>query len=116
MSEKFQAFLLRNTTSLQFLVNERLAKRGGVIGSIFKALEMGKRQYGQHAHLRWAKFINHNFVIGFQQMASMRLVLSRTIGVTHGPINFSGLFVWLFITLTIMTRFNVPRGKEFLNF
>lgn len=43
MTERFQSFLLRNTTSMQFLVNERLAKRGGPIGRIFSALEMGKR-------------------------------------------------------------------------
>ena len=108
--------MLRNTTSLQYLVNERLAKRGGMVGSIFKALEMGKRQYGRHAHMRWFKYINFNFVSSFQTIYSMRMVLSRSIGVTQGPINFSGLFVWFFISLSILTRFNVPRGKEFLNF
>ena len=58
MTERVQAFLLRNTTSLQYLVNERLAKRSGVIGKIFKYLEIGKRQYSQHAHLRVAKMAN----------------------------------------------------------
>jgi len=34
---------LRNTTFLQYVVNEKLAKRPGLIGRIFKGLEMGPR-------------------------------------------------------------------------
>ena len=46
MTERFQSWMLGRTAGLQYLVNERLAKRGGPIGRIFSALEMGKRQYG----------------------------------------------------------------------
>ena len=43
MSERFQVWLLRNIGPLTYLVNERLAKRSGLIGRIFKGLEIGPR-------------------------------------------------------------------------
>ena len=46
MTERLQNWMLARTSGMQYLVNERLAKRGGPIGRIFTALEMGKRQYG----------------------------------------------------------------------
>ena len=45
MTERFQSWMLSKTTGMQYLVNERLAKRGGPIGALFRNLEMGKRQY-----------------------------------------------------------------------
>ena len=46
MTERFQTWMLGKTSGLQYLINERLAKRSGPIGTLFKNLEMGKRQYG----------------------------------------------------------------------
>ena len=47
MSTRFQSWLLRSNgfKMMQFLVNERLAKRSGLIGKMARALEMGERQY-----------------------------------------------------------------------
>ena len=46
MTERFQTWMLGKTSGLQYLINERLAKRSGPIGTLFNNLEMGKRQYG----------------------------------------------------------------------
>lgn len=64
MSERFQSWLLRNNgfKMMQFLVNERLAKRSGVIGRLARALEMGKRQYSQHTFTRAFRVVNFYWV------------------------------------------------------
>lgn len=41
MTERLQSWILSRTGGLQYLVNERLAKRGGPVGRIFSALEIG---------------------------------------------------------------------------
>ena len=46
MTTRFQSWLLSNTKGLQYLVNQRLANRDGAIGSLFKALRIGEREYG----------------------------------------------------------------------
>ncbi len=58
MSQRYQAWLLKNTQWLQYLVNERLAQRSGIIGRIFKSLEMGPRQYSTHTLHRAFKTAN----------------------------------------------------------
>ena len=62
MSVRFQHWLLRNTTSMQYLVNERLAKRSGLIGRMARAMEMGERQYSAHAFGRGLKVVNFFWV------------------------------------------------------
>ena len=60
MSQRVQAWLLANTRSLQFVINERLAKREGTIGQIFKLFEIGERQMGGHtigSALRYANWL-----------------------------------------------------------
>jgi hypothetical protein len=47
---------------MQFLVNERLAKRSGLIGRIFRSLEMGERQYSRHTFHRAFRVINYFWV------------------------------------------------------
>ena len=36
MTETIQRFLLKNTKSLQYLVNEKLAKRKGIINPLYR--------------------------------------------------------------------------------
>ena len=116
MTERVQAFLLRNTTSLQYLVNERLAKRSGFIGKIFKYLEIGQRQYSQHAHWRTLKLVNWAYMRSLQMFCLLRATtFSRIwIGTTHAPMNFSGLFVFFFMTRNIMDRIQFERPADFL--
>ena len=117
MSARFQSWLLANTKGLQYIVNERLATRGGAIGRFFKALEIGQRQYGQHTLGRSMKVINFWWMSIYQYMAMMRPVLSRFIGVNQGgPLNFSALYVWFFCTCAIFSRFNFTNAKDVLYF
>jgi hypothetical protein len=63
MSARFQSWLLKNTGGLQYLVNERLAKRSGLIGRIARAIEMGPRQYSPHTLLRSFRVANYFWVM-----------------------------------------------------
>ena len=116
MSTRFQAFLLRNTTSLQYLVNQRLATRGGAIGNIFKALEMGPRQYGHHSLLKSLRVVNYFYMMIYQHFGMMRPVFSRFIGNQQGPLNYSGIFVWALMSMFVIARFRFIRSRDVLNF
>ena len=58
MTESVQRFLLANTKWLQYLVNEKLAKRSGAVGKFFKWMEVGPRSYGQHFIPRYFRVWN----------------------------------------------------------
>ena len=97
------------------MINERLAKRSGVIGNIFKRLEIGKRQYSQHAHHRVIKLANWWWMKSLQGMCHMRGIGSRLwLGTTNAPMNFSGLFMYFYITQQIMNRIQFDRPKDFM--
>jgi len=115
MSQRVQQWLLQNTGSLQYLINERLAKRPGLIGRIFKGLEMGERQYGQHAHHRVFRVVNFWWVQLYQVPAMIRPVFSRFIGVANGPLNYSGLFMYFWLTFLILSRFRFIRIRDTLH-
>ena len=113
MTERVQAFLLRNTTSLQYLINEKLAKRPGIIGTVFKKLEIGQRQYGQHAHGRIIRMGNWWWMVYSQQLAHTRQIISRIwLGSQNGPLNFSGLFLFCWCTWMICSRLNMDRHRD----
>ncbi len=116
MTERFQNWMLSRTTGLQFLVNERLAKRGGPIGNLFKALEMGKRQYGNHTAGRYLRLINYYWVMIYQTIGMQRQVFSRFVGLQSAPLNYSGMFVWFVATNMIFSRFRFVRARDVLNF
>ena len=110
MSQRFQAFLLRNTTGLQYLVNERLAKRSGFIGSIAKRLHIGERQYSQHTFARIVKVANYFWVVSLQSFAHMRYIGSRIWATSQkGPLNYSGFFMYVWVTHMIMSRIVMER-------
>ena len=72
MTSRLQSFLLRNTQGLQYVINQRLAKREGTIGSLFKFLQIGERQYGHHSLFRFAKVVNYYWVMMYHVMAMQR--------------------------------------------
>ena len=116
MTDRFQKWFLRNTTGLQFLVNERLAKRPGAVGRLFSFLSLGKRQMGRHTIPGFLKLGNH-FLVGTYHIASaIRPVFSRYIGVTQGPLNFSGLCLWFLLTFCLINRFRFIRARDTWNF
>ena len=112
MSQRVQSFLLRNTQGLQYLVNERLAKRSGAIGRLARFYALGERQMGQHSLGRVMKVVNWYWVFGYQAIAMMRPVASRFLGVTQGPINISGVFMWVWATMIILSRFRFMRSRD----
>ena len=116
MTERLQHFILRNTKGLQYLVNERLAKRGGPVGRIFSALEIGQRQMSPHSFNRLMKVVNYWWVMIYQTLAMQRPILSRFIGMQNAPLNYSGMFVWCVATNMIFSRFRFVRSRDVLNF
>ena len=112
MSQKFQGWLLNNTTSLQHLVNERLAKRGGAIGGLFKRLEIGPREYSAHTLHRIFRMANFFWVRMFQVMGAMRPVGSRFFGLSNGPLNYPALMVYCFTTAFIFARCRFSKSRE----
>mmetsp|Transcript_32524 Transcript_32524/g.24041 ORF Transcript_32524/g.24041 Transcript_32524/m.24041 type:complete len:142 (+) Transcript_32524:241-666(+) len=46
----------------------------------------------------------------------MRPVFSRFIGVTNGPLNYSGLFLYFFMTVLVMSRFRFTRARDTMTF
>ena len=116
MTERLQSWILSRTGGLQYLVNERLAKRGGPIGRIFSALEMGKRQMGSHSLGRVMRMANYWWLMVYQTIAMQRPVFSRFVGVGNAPLNYSGLFVWFIATNMIFSRFRFVRSRDVLNF
>ena len=46
-------------------MNERLAKRGGMIGKFFNFYQMGERQMSQHSLLRIMKVVNWYWVYSY---------------------------------------------------
>ena len=107
---------MANTKSLQFVVNERLAKREGAVGTIFKFFQIGERQLGSHSIGKYTKVANWFWLRGLQTLAARRVVLSRLLNVTSGPLNYSALFTYFFATLYIMNSFRFIRKRDVLRF
>ena len=116
MTERLQSWILSNTTGLQYLVNERLAKRGGAVGRLFTALSIGKRQYGHHSLGRVMKLLNYWWLMIYQTIGMQRAVFSRFVGLQNAPLNYSGLFAWFLATNMIFSRFRFTRSRDVLNF
>ena len=116
MSERFQNWLLSRTTGMQYMVNERLAKRGGPIGTLFRQLEMGKRQMGSHSMLRVFRLVNYWWMVIYQLLAQQRMVFSRFVGLQNAPLNYSALFAWCVATNMIFGRFRFIRQRDVLTF
>ncbi len=116
MSQRVQAWLLANTKSLQFIVNERLAKREGTIGQVFKLFEIGERQMGGHTLPNTLKFANWLKIRGTQAINQRRVVLSRLVNVTTGPLNYGALFCYFFCTIYILNGFRFIRDRDVMKF
>ena len=113
MTQRLQNWILRNTTGLQYLVNERLATRPGIIGRIFKAIEMGPREYSQHTLLRAFKVVNYMWVQSFLNMGTSRLIGSKFLtSLGNGPLNYSGLFCYLVCTMMVLARCRFENARD----
>ena len=112
MSQRVQNFILRNTGGLQHLINERLAKRPGLIGRIFKGLEMGRREYSEHTLHRAFRVVNYMWMSIFRVYGVMRPIGSRFLGAGNGPLNYSGLYVYIWATCMIFARCRFSKSRD----
>lgn len=112
MSTRFQAWLLANTGGLQHFVNNVMAQRSGAIGRFFKAIEMGKREYGQHTLHRAFRVVNWMWVSTFKVYGMMRPIGSRFLGNGNGPLNYGALWVYCWCTAMILSRCRINRPRE----
>ena len=103
---------MRNTGGLQYLVNEKLAQRPGLIGRIFKGLEMGKREYSEHTLHRSFRVVNYFWMSIFGIYGRMRPIGSRFLTNSNGPLNYSGLYVYLFVTAMIFARCRFQKSRD----
>ena len=97
-------------------MNDRLSKRPGLIGRIFKGLEMGPRQYSQHTFHRAFRVVNFFWVPIYHTLSIVRPVFSRFVGVANGPLNYSGLLLYFLATILIIGRVRFIRLRDTLTF
>ena len=114
MSHRIQAFLLRNTTFLQRVVNDNLAKKSGMVGNLFRALEIGPRQYGFHVIPKFLRYSNFLMVRMYQFMSMNRPYMSRFLrdGYGHMPIlqAISGITIYAMM----FSWLGINEGKRFV--
>ena len=115
MSQSVQNWILRQKGFVNF-INVKLGERGGVIGRIFSPLKIGKRQMGAHTLPKLLKFFNYYLVHSYGLIASVRPIFSRYLGVTHGPLNYTGLMMWCLMTGAILNRIRFHRSRDIVMF
>ena len=115
MSASIQNWILRQKGFVNF-VNVSLAGRKGVIGKIFTPLRVGPRQMGQHTIPKILKYVNYFLMQSYGMISTLRPVFSRFMGVTHGPLNYTGIMMWFLLTGCILTRVRFTRGRDMLMF
>ena len=85
---------------------------------------MGQREYGTHTFHRAFRMVNYLWMSIYQVLGRMRPIGSRFATNANGPLNYSGLFVYVFATGCIFARcrfnnardqykFNAQDGAEF---
>ena len=104
MSDSVQGWLL-SRKGFVTLINDRLANRGGVIGRLFTWLKVGPRQMGAHTAPKVLRYVNHYLMASYHYAAVCRPIATRLVGVTHGPLNYSGIMMWGLMTGIIINRF-----------
>ena len=112
MSQRVQSFLLKNTVPLQNLINNRLATIPGLIGRIFKGLEMGRREYSEHTFHRMFRVVNYFWVELFGVYTRMRPVGSRFFGAGNGPLNYTGLFCYFWASGMLLSRCRFEKARD----
>ena len=93
-----------------------MAKRSGAIGSFFRAIEMGQREYGAHTLHRAFRMANFFWVNAFRVLGMMRPIGSRFLTNGNGPINYGGLWVYCWCTAMIFARCRFTKTREATNF
>ena len=71
---------------------------------MFKGLEMGKREYGEHTFHRAFRMVNYFWVQIFHVLGGMRPIGSRFLSNANGPLNYSGIYVYVLVTMMVFAR------------
>lgn len=93
-----------------------MASRSGAIGRLFKAIEMGKREYGTHTFHRAFRVVNWMWVNSFRVWAVMKPIGSRFLGNGNGPINYAGLWIYGWCVAAIFARCRLTHIREATTF
>ena len=115
MSESVQGWILQKKGFVNY-VNNNLAKRSGVIGRVFTLLSVGNRQMGQHRVGAFLKFVNHYLVKTYTIAGTMRPILSRFVGHSHGTLNFTGIAMWAIMSGVILSRVRFTNARDVITF
>jgi len=105
---------LRVLTPLAYVINEKLAKRSGLLGRIGKFWMIGPREYGSHPLNKLFIFLNRRYIFA-AAVALHRYSVVKTL--THGGYHmlrpfkhvsflgplavFWGFFTWVYTTSTV---------------
>ena len=116
MSVPVQTFLLKYLRPVKTLVNDKLAKRPGIIGGLFNRLKLGKREYGVHFYPRVGIMVNYMIMCQFTMLSAGRQVFSRFAGAVYGPLNYTGLISWMCVSAAIMFKFPHYRMRDVAQF
>ena len=107
---------MANSAGLQHFVNNVMAKRSGLLGRMFKAIEIGQREYGTHTFHRAFRVANYMWMGCFRCWAVMRPIGSRFLTNGNGPINYGGLYVYCWATAAVFARLRMKRQRESTTF
>ena len=77
---------------------------------------MGPRQFSQHTLHRAFRVVNYFHVQLYHTLSIMRPVFSRFVGVQNAPLNYSGLFLYFFLTIMVLGRFRFIRARDTVTF
>ena len=77
---------------------------------------MGKREMGAHTIPKVFRFVNFFMMNTYTMAGASRQVLSRFIGSTNGPLNYTGMFGWMIMTGIILARFRFDRSRDIFQF
>ena len=108
--------LLRNTKGLQYIINERLAKKSGLIGSLGRALEIGPRQYGAHVLPRFFKVANYHFIYMLYLLSASKNQATRFIYAGYGHMPITHTLYYITLIWGIFALFCIGDMKKFQYF
>ena len=77
---------------------------------------MGKREYSEHTFFRAFRVVNYFWMSMWAFFARMRPIGSRFFGLSNGPLNYSGLYVYLWSTMLIFAGCRLQKTREISKF
>ena len=77
---------------------------------------MGKREYSEHTFHRMFRMVNFFWVQIFAILGRMRPIGSRFLGSGNGPLNYSGLFCYVWATGMTLSRCRFNNARDMYAF